>query len=1022
MKPRIALGLGAAALLIVAAAARFPSFTEEIKPTLRSLSALTGARTGPGGAARLQLPQATTQAESLTSVDLVAVPWRHASTGWLALADYDTPLADYSFVWGPLVVAGERFSRGYGTYPLSEIVYDLDPGAVRFGARVGVTDDSKNGAGSVRFAVYGDEFLLYESGIVRAGERARAVDVGVEGLSELRLVVDDAEDGSLGDFALWAEPRLAISPSAPSGETLAEVERARRQNGEHEAARREAQRAELRAWVAPHTAAVERLGDRGHETRAAFDPESALLVAANDLLAVTVGHGGTGNGRLTLSVRGEDVPRIVGATAGLVLPDGSVLRLADTVPVADRGFEIERVNPPTLGPGAEVHGRFRVPGGTGVITVSITLFDGQSAVDFKVTTEGLRLRAVRYLDGGEEAVVLGDHVHYLTDRSHLYRGRALADGYVRWAPLETTKPALIWDEGTSRGLLLSVFDYTPSPAWLSIERGPGREALAVGLELEATLGDFGADANLPPALSIEATDAPIGAGTFSRFRRIVAERYPVSAWPSSARYQWGSWYAYGPGITETALLREIDQLASWFGDLGPWQFFIDAGWQLQYGREDAELGTVDYEKFPRGVRGVADAAHDRGFSVILYLGIGFIHDSPEDGGEWLALRGLIERYPDWLVAFQQASSPVQRYFLDFGNPDLRGYVGEVIREFFEVHGADGALIDGLADAEGQLIPREERDTPYGPPRPLLPSLDLYRFIRQEVDKHRPDAFVIGGWVNPTAAGPEAQIFFYADEAEHVHSPYPFGGFLEHLDYAMFSQMALGQRAYLGASSGDPNRPEARWWVQAGAALGAPATIGTRLERMQPATIATFRADLNALHPYEGVTTYGPGLFPNTFATTRDGVTYLGVVNRELRTRAMSMSLADHGLEPEAAYTALQISTGSGQRVVGDLTVEMPPRSFDLFVLRRDAGLVWTDSVTRGEVTANSLFFRAEGPAAIPGLAHIASPLPAVVLLDGVPLRGAERPQPDAAYAYDASSGLLSVLYSHRAGRRVEVRW
>lgn len=1022
---RVGLGLGFVGVLaiIVLGAASLTQLPGEIKPALRSVAAFARDRTARGSTARLDLPRSTsTQAASLTTVDLVDVPWRHASTGWLVLADYDTPLIDSSFVWGPLVVAGEEFSRGFGTYPLSEIVYDLDPAATRFTARVGVTDDSKHGAGSVQFVVYGDEFLLYESGPVRAGERARAVDLSIEGLRELRLVVDDSGDGSLGDYALWADPRLTMSAGGPSAESVAAINQARDENNERNAELLQSQFSELSSWLAPHRAAVDRLGDGGPDARAGFDAETSLLVAANDRVALSLGYGGARNGRFTLGARNEAVPRIVGATTALVLEDGRVVALADAVPMIEGGFEVGSIDRSVDGSGVEVRARFRGPAGDGVITLAMTLFNDDGAAELEVSTEGLRLRAVRFLDDKDESLVLGEDVRYLTDRSHLYTGRVIGDGHVRSAPLEATKPGLIWDAESGRGLLLSFYDHVPSPAWLSFDRAPGHAGLAFRLELEATMADFGVEANDPPSLSIELTDAPMGEATFARFRRIVTERHPASAWPAAARYQWGSWYAYGPGLSEAVLLREIDQLASRFGDLGPWQLLVDAGWQVQYGREDAELGTVDYDRFPRGVRAVADAAHARGLSVILYLGIGFIHDSPEDGGEWLALRGLIDRHPNWLVPFQQEESPVRRYLLDFANPEVKAYVGGVIREFFDVHGADGALVDGLADAEGQLIPREERDSPSGPPHPLLRSLDLYRFVREEVNKHRPGAFIIGGWVNPTAANSEAEVFFYADEADRVHSPYPFGGFLEHLDYVLFSQMALGQRGYVGASSGDPNLPESRWWVQAGAALGAPATIGTRLEQMEPRTITAFRADLNALQPYQGRTTYGPGLLPDTFATTRDGVTYLGVVNRGLQPRSVQVNPADHGLEPDAPYTALQVSSGLGQRVAGSFAVDMPARSFRLFALRRDPGVVWTDSVVSVQTAAGGLALGMEGPSGLPGLAHIASPAPNGVLLDGAPLRRGDAPQIDAAYAYDPGSGLLSVAYSHRAGRRLEVRW
>ena len=86
-----------------------------------------------------------------------------------------------------------------------------------------------------------------------------------------------------------------------------------------------------------------------------------------------------------------------------------------------------------------------------------------------------------------------------------------------------------------------------------MQRQPGQEDVALGLELTATLGDFGPDATAPPALSIELTDGPLGIDTFRRFRQVTGTRYPTRAWPAQARYQWGSWYVYGPGVDAAGL-------------------------------------------------------------------------------------------------------------------------------------------------------------------------------------------------------------------------------------------------------------------------------------------------------------------------------------------------------------------------------------------------------------------------------------------------------------------------------------
>jgi hypothetical protein len=375
-----------------------------------------------------------------------------------------------------------------------------------------------------------------------------------------------------------------------------------------------------------------------------------------------------------------------------------------------------------------------------------------------------------------------------------------------------------------------------------------------------------------------------------------------------------------------------------------------------------------------------------------------------------------------MIPFQRGDPEVHRYLLDYRNPAVRAYVEGVIKDFFNTHGADGILLDGLADAEGQLIPRAERDDPNGPPHPLLPTLDIYRLTRTAADRERPHAFVESGWLNPTAANPYAQIFRYGDEIDRVDSPYPFGGFLQKLDYAIFSRMALGQRSYVGTATGDPTRSETRWWLEAAAALGSHATLSLDLSRMNAETLAALRADLVALDPFNGTTAYGPGLFPETFATTRNGTTYLGVVNREPRARAMQVGLEPLGLNGMGPLTAFEPESGRSRRIDADFSVELGPKSFRLLVLRRDPGLVWSDSVVSpAATTSRGLSLDVRGPAQVPGATRLATPPPTGVWLDGMPLAAAPTGS-SAGYVYDDTSGLLTVAYTHTDQRRIDVSW
>jgi hypothetical protein len=939
------------------------------------------------------------------------------------LADVDQPLVNSSFTYGEMpnmTIAGMTYGDGISTYPFSEIVYPLKRSGLRFTAGVGVTDDSAKGAGSVRFVVYGDEFILWSSGVVRAGQPAQEVDISVEGIEQLRLVVDDAGDGSLGDYALWAQPRLLLTDGEPSAAALEAIANARAEQQQKENEYRAAERRAIDARAGVYHAALVDLGAVRPQTQAAYHSATEVLTIGNDQIAATLGFGGASNGRISVFRRGADVPVLLDATPAVTTADGRTLRLADLLPRRTTGYAIRPAEDLILGPGLEIRASYRATDPAAALEVTLTVFDGDPAVGLRITSEGVALRSVDYVGAAGSAVLLGEDVQYLSDRSHLYTGVVIPDGYTRRAALEATKPALLWSDRTQRGMLFSFFDYVPAPAWLEMRRDPGAETVTLGLELAASLNDFGPQGTTPPALTIQVIEGPVGLSTFERFRRIVRARYPEAPWPPGLKYQWGTWYVFGPGVSAQLLRPQMERLAARFGDLGRWQVILDAGWHKQYGNEEAELGTVDQEKFPQGVRAIADEAHRRGMDLVLYLGTGFIHDSQGDGGEWLALRGLIERHPEWMIPFQHEATNVRRYLLDYRNPEVEAYVRAVVRDYFLVHGVDGIVLDGLADAEGQFLPRAERDRPQGPPNPLLPTLDIYRMIWDEAVRHHPSPFVESSWLNPTAANPYNQVFRYGDESDAVHHPYPFNGFLQRLDYTIFGQTVLGQRTYVGTALGDPNRAEMRWWVQAAAALGADATLSFDLARLTPERAAAFRADLIAMDPFRGTTRYGPGLFPDTFASTRDSVTYLGVVNRDPSPREVVVSPAALGLTG-ASYAAFDAQAERARRVDGDFGVAMPGRSFRLFVLRPDEGVLWTDSSLEVEPRDNGLAITARGPSDVPGYIYVATPPPAAVLLDGRPLQPSTGAAQEGQYAYDAAAGVLTVRYAHGSGRRIEVQ-
>lgn len=143
---------------------------------------------------------------SLTSIPLGDSTPDSSKQGWGTLQK------DRAVSEAPLVIAGRTFSHGLGTHAPGEIVYLLDDDYESFTAWVGVDDHLKNhpdaGLASVVFQVIGDGKVLFDSGVMRLGDPSKEVKISLQGLTEMRLKVNDAGDGKSCDHANWAEPVL----------------------------------------------------------------------------------------------------------------------------------------------------------------------------------------------------------------------------------------------------------------------------------------------------------------------------------------------------------------------------------------------------------------------------------------------------------------------------------------------------------------------------------------------------------------------------------------------------------------------------------------------------------------------------------------------------------------------------------------------------------------------------------------------------------------------------------------------
>lgn len=130
-------------------------------------------------------------------------------------ADWGTPPANLSIDGNPLTIGGNTYLHGIGTHANSMILLDLDGGAERFTATVGVDDEVGEARGTVEFLVYADGEQIWSSGIMQGGDSPKPVDLNVIGIDQLRLVVTDAGDHIHYDHADWAEAALEVSGAKP---------------------------------------------------------------------------------------------------------------------------------------------------------------------------------------------------------------------------------------------------------------------------------------------------------------------------------------------------------------------------------------------------------------------------------------------------------------------------------------------------------------------------------------------------------------------------------------------------------------------------------------------------------------------------------------------------------------------------------------------------------------------------------------------------------------------------------------
>ncbi len=148
-------------------------------------------------------------AKTNSSVWLSSLDLSKMTTGW------GKAQADKSITQQKLSIGGVTYEKGVGSHAPSVMHIKLNKGTTRFTSFVGVDDDTEHPNASVVFKIYADNKAVFNSGVMKASDAPKKVDIDLKGAKRLILIVNAAGDGISYDHADWAMAKFEVSGTKP---------------------------------------------------------------------------------------------------------------------------------------------------------------------------------------------------------------------------------------------------------------------------------------------------------------------------------------------------------------------------------------------------------------------------------------------------------------------------------------------------------------------------------------------------------------------------------------------------------------------------------------------------------------------------------------------------------------------------------------------------------------------------------------------------------------------------------------
>ncbi len=124
---------------------------------------------------------------------------------------WGSPAARKSVDGNSLKVGGQAYERGVGTHAVSTFLLHVDGTGRRFRASVGLDDEVGGGKGSITFIVLGDKRTLWESPVMKQGDKPANCDIDISGVTLLGLLVTNGGDNIDYDHADWCDATLELA-------------------------------------------------------------------------------------------------------------------------------------------------------------------------------------------------------------------------------------------------------------------------------------------------------------------------------------------------------------------------------------------------------------------------------------------------------------------------------------------------------------------------------------------------------------------------------------------------------------------------------------------------------------------------------------------------------------------------------------------------------------------------------------------------------------------------------------------